>query len=402
MHDKEKIGILTYHSVCNFGANLQAFSTVNYLRKKYYVPVVINWMPDGLAKHYRDITPRNQYAMHEYFVNKFLPITQLCENKYDIVKTLKEENINKIIIGSDAVFSFIPKLLRFNFHRFSFAKVPENLSYPNPFWGDFKDLLSDLLIVGMSVSAQNTNYKYIISPFSRIDIAKRLKSFSYLSVRDVWTYNMVKHLTKGKILPSITPDPVFGFNQNIGEDYILKKDLLQKYSLEENYVLFSLDSPLLTREWYDIFEAYLKKNGLVCYGLAKTCVNMPEYFTKRINLPIPPLDWYYLIKYSKAYVGELMHPILVALHNGVPLYSFDKYGFRENGKVNYKSSKIFHILSTYELLDNYCNIIGRKELPFPEDVVNSVLCFDKYKCKEKTMGKYEEYETMMCNILSLF
>ena len=36
-------------------------------------------------------------------------------------------------------------------------------------------------------------------------------------------------------------------------------------------------------------------------------------------------------------------------------------------------------MSTYELLDNYCNIIGRKELPFPEDVVNSVLCFDKYK-----------------------
>lgn len=42
---KMKIGILTYHAACNFGAFLQLLSTVEHVRKRGLEPLVINWIP---------------------------------------------------------------------------------------------------------------------------------------------------------------------------------------------------------------------------------------------------------------------------------------------------------------------------------------------------------------------
>ena len=37
------IGILAYHSACNYGANLQVLSTVGYLKRNGHNPIVINY-----------------------------------------------------------------------------------------------------------------------------------------------------------------------------------------------------------------------------------------------------------------------------------------------------------------------------------------------------------------------
>lgn len=56
-----------------------------------------------------------------------------------------------------------------------------------------------------------------------------------------------------------------------------------------------------------------------------SCVSLPRTFGGQImhldvdlSLPISPIDWYYIIKYSQGYVGVLMHPIIVAIHNNIP------------------------------------------------------------------------------------
>ena len=38
-----RIGLLTYHWVANYGANLQALSTYCYLDNNGYNPIIINW-----------------------------------------------------------------------------------------------------------------------------------------------------------------------------------------------------------------------------------------------------------------------------------------------------------------------------------------------------------------------
>jgi hypothetical protein len=55
------IGILTYHFVSNFGANLQTLSTFMYLKKHHYNPIIIDWVPYDLEKYYnyKDLLERN-------------------------------------------------------------------------------------------------------------------------------------------------------------------------------------------------------------------------------------------------------------------------------------------------------------------------------------------------------
>ena len=47
---------------------------------------------------------------------------------------------------------------------------------------------------------------------------------------------MITYITKGAIIPNITPDPVFAFNYNCAKFIPSKEDILLKYHLPENYV----------------------------------------------------------------------------------------------------------------------------------------------------------------------
>ena len=60
-----KIGILAYHSACNFGATLQLLSTYSYLKNNGHDPLVINWVPEDLEDFYRKPTPEAQYQMQK-------------------------------------------------------------------------------------------------------------------------------------------------------------------------------------------------------------------------------------------------------------------------------------------------------------------------------------------------
>ena len=52
-----KIGLLAYHSVCNFGAMLQLLSTYMFLENHGHEPVVINWVAKDLEEYYTQNTP---------------------------------------------------------------------------------------------------------------------------------------------------------------------------------------------------------------------------------------------------------------------------------------------------------------------------------------------------------
>ena len=56
-----RIGVLAYHSACNYGANLQVLSTLGYLRHKGYEPFVINYEAQDFIDFYRKRTPLEIY-----------------------------------------------------------------------------------------------------------------------------------------------------------------------------------------------------------------------------------------------------------------------------------------------------------------------------------------------------
>ena len=166
-----KIGILTYHSVYNFGANLQVYSTVGYLKNHGFEPIVINWVPEDMEARYDRTIPPEQAISHKMFIKNFLPCTEICRTYTDIAQVIKKENINGIIVGSDAVLQHTPFLSRLFLTKkgIIFEKKPgSDVLFPNPFWGSFIPYLEkNIPVVIMSASSQNTNFKYIRGNFKK-------------------------------------------------------------------------------------------------------------------------------------------------------------------------------------------------------------------------------------------
>lgn len=388
-----KIGLLTYHSVCNFGANLQTLSTVSYFRNRNIEIKVINWYPKSLNDFYKKI-PFKQQQIHKEFVNIYLPITRHCETSIEVKKVIQEEKFDKIIIGSDAVFSFIPFLKRIHPSRktvIGFSQVSDDHKLPNPFWADFADNDSNLKIIAMSASAQYLDIEKCLF-WEKRAISNSLKKFNLITVRDRWTKSIISKFSQS---PNITPDPVFAFNENTQiENH--KTEIKNKYSLPDKYIIFSFCSKFKEEEWFNELFIQFKKEGYTVVNLAmpEGAINIKSDIT--IDTPLSPIDWYDIIRYSNGYIGQRMHPMIVALYNIVPFVIFDHYAFKK-GEGQYNSSKIYDLLERANLLNNYLTLSSKIS---PKDIYTKLTNFKTDKVKLfvkkytnsyfKMMGKIEQ------------
>ena len=397
------VGILTYHFVSNFGANLQTLSTYKYIENAGHTPIIINWIPEDLENYYNENVSQQQNIAHRLFAkNNYKNITSICRTTHDIAHVIDENEIDIVVIGSDAVFTYIPPLARIHICRrgLVYSKPCIDSDFPNPFWGDFvKHTSRKIKVAIMSASAQNTKYRMILGGRLKRKFSESLALFNYISVRDVWTQEMLSYLTKGKVFPQITPDPVFAFQYNVNppETQYVKHNL----NVDKPYVLVSLTGEYLNTVWLQELEKVFAKLGITLIGLPQTNKPFKSILRHNINFPLDPLDWYNIIRESRGYIGELMHPVLVSLHNSVPVYVFDKYGFKNNRGFDEKSSKTYQIMSRFGLCSNYYNKLTRKPFPSACDVANAILSFDTPKCTQFANYMLEQYKEMMTMILSL-
>lgn len=362
-----KIGLLTYHWVDNFGANLQALATVNFIKSTGNIPIVIDYCPSDTQEWYRRRVESEEIEAFKSFGNKYYSKTKRCQTVSDVQKAIIENGIEAVIIGSDSLFNLIKPY--FLWKRLRMIRPTSDHIYPNPFFGGF-----NCKYAGLSISSQNCDYKKFSD--EKEAIGKSFKNFQLMTVRDDWTQKMVSYFTDGSIVPKVTPDPVFSFNHYSKDIVIEKEKLIKKFGLSENYILYNFGT-FINR----LPEGWIEEFGELCSKDEIEPVEMPHTLLKnrckKISWPLDPLEWYYLIKYSNGYVGELMHPIVVSLHNCVPLFSFDHYGIK-NGSIS--SSKIYHIVNEAGLIENYFNINQSLDCPSPTYVMEKLKHFDRAKC----------------------
>ena len=403
-----KIGILTYHAVCNFGANLQVLSTVSFIRKSGHTPIVINWLTEELDFQYSSTTIVEQYNIHKDYREKYLPLTKRCYTDEDIVRTICEEDIDAIIVGSDAVTQHHPWLSRIVFpcrKIITIVKATKDRMCPNPFWGSFYNKLDKKIpLVMMSGSSQNSSFK-LLGRKEKLMLKEHIMQFSYVSTRDDWTSKMINYITDGQITPKVTPDPVFAFNANVINEQISKNELYEKFNLPDKYFVLSFhNSHNVSLEWLSDFEKIANQNGIECIALPfPNGIKYKHPFRRSIKLPLSPLEWYAIIKYSQGYIGNNMHPIVVSLHNAIPCFCFDNYGIiKFRLYVNEKSSKIFHIMKHFGVSENRVNSLGfGYKAPTPQFVFNKLMSYDKKKIKKIASIFEKEYFEMMDNIFKV-
>lgn len=400
-----KIGILTFYRVVNFGANLQALSTYRYLEKRGHTPIMINYQSVEMQKTVSQrLQTDKQAEAHLRFTDTYLPSqTMICSTPEELNKTIIELGITKVIIGSDAVIQHHPLLSRIHRGRrkpiYVEKMIPERM-FPNPFWGD--GFPEEIKIALMSASSQNSRYD-LFSRSLRKKMQMALSKFSYISVRDSWTQDMLRSITG--ISYTKTPDPVFAFNQNVGDIIPSKEECLQKYKLPENYVLVSLMRQSLSTEVLLELKSLFKMNGLDCVSLPMpTGHGFQHNFDYNIQEPLDSLDWYAIIKYASGYIGSNMHPIIVCLHNGVPCYSIDNWGTLDffNRRLDNGSSKVEDIMRLFGVERNHSFISVNRCNVVPSDIVNAIISFPKESVLKKSQIMYKEYQKMMNDILNSF
>ncbi len=401
-----KIGILTYGRIANFGANLQCTSTYMYLLKHGHTPIYIYYLSKELyqqIEHRRKVNPQIQ-AHYDYFDSIVKNRTTLCHSPEDINNAIELNAIEAVIIGADAVLQHHPFLSRLHVRKspklLRIDRVTSDRLFPNLFWG--YGINEDVRMVMMSVSCQNSEYRYFI-PTIRKKMKQALKRFAYISVRDSWTQKMIGYIDK-EISVSITPDPVFAFNYNLGDFIPSKNGLLKKYGLPDKYVLISMFRQSLKKSCLDELKVCFAQKGIACVVLPMPeGVNFEHSFQYVVSSPLSPIDWYALIKYSKGYIGENMHPIVSCLHNAVPCYSIDNWGtidfFRR--KKNDGSSKVEDILKIFGVEKNRAPISEGTCNVSSKEIVDAIESFPFKDVEQMSIQYHDKYLAMMDEILSI-
>ena len=401
-----RIGILTYFNVPNFGAQLQTLSSVGYLRRMGHDPAVINWVPADLEAMYARRVPSAQLQAHKEFVETYLPTTSLCRTEEEVVKAIDENGLEAMIHGSDALFKYEPERTRRHFRKrkMSFVVNKPSISVEglsgNVFWGHYLSQLKKSIPASVyAVSSQNCPYS-LLTFRERRRLRDGLKNFHVISVRDEWTRGMVKKIMGNRYDVPIYPDPVFSLNQNCSQFIPSKEDMLKRFGLPEHYALFSFWSSTLGEDYVKEIAKELEKNGLATVALP-----MPERLIDygldhKIELPLNPMDWYALIKYADGYIGERMHPIVVALHNAVPFFSFDEYGTRDQNGFCVDSSKTYHVVKKAGFEECYFAYHSGEARPSAKLVAERVISFEREKCLAFSKNMQHCYEEGMRDVLS--
>ena len=138
----KKIGILTYSGVFNFGANLQALSSLGYFRQRGYEAKIIDWQPAKLMETYRRI-PAEQAEAHRNFFAHY-NCTRSCRNSRDVAEVIGEEEFDAVVIGSDAVIQYVPFLFHIlpaRTHILRHFMLTEENFIDNPFLAGFQPYL---------------------------------------------------------------------------------------------------------------------------------------------------------------------------------------------------------------------------------------------------------------------
>lgn len=398
-----RIGIITYYRVNNFGANLQAISTYCFLKNNGHEPIFINYLlKEALTSLTEGCRVDPQWQEHIKVVDSIIKNqTFICQTADEVLNAINTFSIDGIIVGSDALLQhhpFITRIKKAKRKIFYIQSITSDRLFPNLFWGC--GIADKVPMAMMSVSSQNSEYSLFLRK-TKVAMNRTLCNLRYISVRDSWTQKMIYEITGKNVL--VTPDPVFAFNQNSSSLIPTKEEILNRFSLPENYALLSLFSQSLRKEVIAELKMKLLELGISLVILPlPTGIKFAHNADIEIQRPLSPLDWYALLKYCRAYIGSNMHPIVTCLHNAVPCFSIDNWGKTDfwGRKKDDGSSKVEHIMSVFGIKQNHRKIeCGRCKVS-AQEIVDGILSFPQHDVSIKAKSALSQYNNMMQTILT--
>lgn len=394
----KKVAILTHSIAYNYGANLQALSTASYMKNHGYEPVFLQW-----GSYLSGNTPSAQVEIHKNFLRRAgFVMSEPLDSEEEFFNYIRKEEIRRIIVGSDCVLTYESHTFPFTLTRRGIVRINNSKDYefPNPFWLPFLDNNYEIKRCLLSASTGGRSKMKIKDKDVLNKMILLLDKFDYISVRDTFTKTFVEKLLPHRKDVSLTPDPVFGFNKNV-DVTPSEIDIRKRFKLEgKYYVICFYKSNWPDQQWADRLMSEAHNKGVKCISIQMPQGGRNSHFDMDIELPLDPLDWYALIKYSNGYIGNNMHPMIVALHNNVPFFIYNIHGRSIlRGRIQLiKTSKEYDLLSRFGL-QHYLTPQPFLHFVSPKTVVNKLSTFDTEKCRKASSTLLSDYEKMMSLIV---
>ena len=397
------IGIMTHCVASNDGANLQALSTGDWLKRHGYTPVYFLWNA-YLEDEVKLVLPE-QLEIHRNFLKKQgYIVSKPCRSDSDFLDVIKEYNIENILVGSDCVLTYYPCKFPYILTRKGIIKrkVAEDWKFPNPFWLPF--LKGNKLVKRFMISASggSTEYKQI-DESTRKQMRDLLSEFDFISVRDHIALNMVNSLFGKENEPLLTADPVFGFD-DLSIQIPSEEEIRNKFNLPEKYFVVSFFAHYWpSNKWCNELCFETNKYGIKCLSVPVPSGGYQPELDQKIDLPLDPIDWYCLIKYSSGYIGNKMHPLIVCLRNVVPFFSFNVTGrFFLRGRIqDVRYGKVYDLLKRFDL-EEFQIPQKHNSKAKPDYVVNKLFEFNLEQRRYIADLMKDSHENMMQIVSSNF
>lgn len=395
------VAVLTHCVARNYGANLQALSTALHLKENGFNPVFLKW-----DAYIHEIKCKEQIDLHESFLKKYgFTVTNSCIDDEDFLREIENYQIKNIIVGSDCVLtmggsSWLPYTIKNG--RIVKKEVLKDYIFPNPFWLEYLYDRKDIRKFLLSASSGTSNIKNI-SLETRMYMKRLLQKFDYISVRDLYTQRTLKNVLDLENEVILSPDPVFGFNDDLSI-FPDEETIKDKYNLPRKYAVVSFyENNLPSVEWFEKLRYELREFDIDLVYIPMPQGGVPSKEIRTIELPIDPMDWYSIIKYSNGYIGNNMHPIIVSIHNVVPFFSIDIHGKNYlKGKIQLtRNSKETQLLTHLNLMKYHTSQMLYKVYPIKR-IVENMVDFNFEQCSRASRAMKEKFNETMSTIINNF
>lgn len=340
-----RVGVLTFHSSRNFGANLQTLATQEMLRKLGCEPVIVNYIDEPKLAAFEKLVPASQIAEHDAFANRYYALSPELTTTKSVAEYCRD-CLDAVAVGSDAVFRLATPLHPIRLvKRLLGKKNPyEAFSWHDrlpPFFLPFE--APGLTKAAIAASARGTPF-YFLRPSVMRGVGAALRDFDFVTVRDDWTGTMVRWLSMGRARPVYSPDPVFGLNRafSVPDDEKPQRDLSNSILLTGSF------SRAWLKRMIDAIHARGYKVATLANPAEKDSNDLVDF---EIGLPMSPLRWYACLASCAGFVGMRFHAYVSCLSNGTPVVTMDvahpRFGNKDRRNPNYDLARRAGITENY-------------------------------------------------------
>lgn len=316
-----KIGILTFHRSHNYGAFLQCYGLTHFLKELGHEVEVINFnniSPKGYSIAWSKHPIRNFYMFSRY--RMFNRQQKRLDLSMPAVDSSSSEELCRLVCGKyDLIITGSDEVWR---TAGGFRGVP------NPYW-----LCGDTGSKKMAYAVSSRSDFALLTDEQREGIRNSLADFSFISMRDRFSQEMVQTMTEKKV--HLCCDPTYLYDMR-GDRARGREMLKKRFGVKGDRPIVGLMGK----------EKHLVRALREAFGKRIDIVSLYDYNAGTVNaMSLDPFEWIDAISAMDFMFTNYFHGMCFCIQNNTPFLAIDR---RE--KI-VERGKMYDLLEIEGLLD---------------------------------------------------